>query len=157
MHPRILSNKNKLDYLYTKISAYTTPSEQVEWSRYLCVLTAGYIEESLRLLLLDFVSKNSSIEIQRFVEREINYITNCKTERIIEVLTKFNVAWATKFSDEIKDKSPIDKEIKDSLDSIVSNRHLIAHGKSSGLSYVTVKNYYSYCHKAIVILENTIK
>ena len=76
MHPRILSNKNKLDYLYTKISAYTTPSEQVEWSRYLCVLTAGYIEESLRLLLLDFVSKNSSIEIQRFVEREINYITN---------------------------------------------------------------------------------
>jgi hypothetical protein len=157
MHPRILSNKSKLDHLYTKVSSYTVPNEQVEWAKYLCVLTAGYIEESLRVLLLDFASKNSSIEIQRFVEREINFITNCKTERIVAVLNKFDITWAEKFANDIKDNSPIDKEIKDSIDSIVSNRHLIAHGKSVGLSYATVNNYYGHCAKAIEILEDTIK
>lgn len=157
MHPRILSNKNKLDHLYAKVSTYTVANEQVEWAKYLCVLTAGYIEESLRVLLLDFASKNSSIEIQRFLEREINFITNCKTERIVNVLNKFDINWAEKFANDIKDNSPIDREIKDSIDSIVSNRHLIAHGKSVGLSYATVNNYYGYCSKAIEILEDTIK
>tara|TARA_R110000868_G_scaffold122089_1_gene323651 strand:+ start:3176 stop:3649 length:474 start_codon:yes stop_codon:yes gene_type:complete len=157
MHPRILSNKTKLDNLYTKVSSYTVPNEQVEWAKYLCVLTAGYIEESLRVLLLDFASKNSSIEIQRFVEREINFITNCKTERIVAVLNKFDINWAEKFANDIKDKSPIDREIKDSIDSIVSNRHLIAHGKSVGLTYATMNSYYTYCARAIEILEDTIK
>jgi len=86
-----------------------------------------------------------------------NSITNCKTERILEVLNKFDVGWATTFETEIKDNSPIDKEIKDSLDSIVSNRHLIAHGKSVGMSYATVKGYYDYCVKAVEILEDTIQ
>jgi hypothetical protein len=72
-------------------------------------------------------------------------------------LNKFDVTWAEKFVNDIKDNSPIDREIKDSIDSIVSNRHLIAHGKSVGLSYATVNIYYGHCAKAIEILEDTIK
>ena len=157
MNPTILSNKRRLDSLYSKVSTISTPQDLVEWSKYLCVLTAGYIEESLRVLLLEFSRNNSSKEIQRFVDREISFITNCKTERIIEVLNKFDINWASTFEKEIKEESPIDKEIKDSLDSIVSNRHLIAHGKSVGMTYSTVKTYYSYCIKAIDILERTIR
>jgi hypothetical protein len=157
MNPKILSNKQKLDNLYLKVSSIPVAQDKVEWAKYLCVLTAGYIEESLRVLLLEFAKNNSSKEIQRFIEKEISYITNCKTERILEVLNKFDVGWATTFETEIKDNSPIDKEIKDSLDSIVRNRHLIAHGKSVGMSYTTVKGYYDYCVKAIEILEDTIQ
>jgi hypothetical protein len=146
-----------LDNLYSKVAAIPAPQDQVEWSKYLCVLTAGFIEESLRVLILDFSRNNASLEIQKFVEREISYVTNCKTERILEVLNKFNSNWGSTFETEIKDNSPIDKEIKDSIDSIVSNRHLIAHGKSVGVSYSTVKKYYGYCTKAIEILEDTIQ
>jgi len=157
MNPKILSNRQKLDSLYSKVATIPIAQDKVEWSKYLCVLTAGFIEESLRVLLLEFSKNNSSKEIQRFIEKEISFITNCKTERIIDVLNKFDINWAVNFETEIKNNSPIDKEIKDSLDSIVSNRHLIAHGKSIGMSYVTVNTYYKHCKKAIEILEDTIQ
>ena len=157
MNPKIHANKQKLDNLYLKVSTVPNAQDKVEWSKYLCVLTAGFIEESLRVLLMEFAKNNSSKQIQRYLEKEIGHITNCKTERIIEVLNKFDIRWATDFEKDIKDKSPIDKEIKDSLDSVVSNRHLIAHGKSVGMSYTTIKEYYNYCITAISILENTIK
>jgi hypothetical protein len=157
MNPKIFAHKQRLDNLYSKVAVILVPQDQVEWSKYLCVLTAGFIEESLRVLILDFSKNNASLEIQKFVEKEISYVTNCKTERILEVLNKFNSNWGSTFETEIKDNSPIDKEIKDSIDSIVSNRHLIAHGKSVGVSYSTVKKYYGYCTKAIEILEDTIQ
>jgi hypothetical protein len=157
MNPRILSHKQRLDNLYGKIAAIPVPQDQVEWSKYLCVLTAGFIEESFRFLLLDFTKNNASLEIQRFVEKEVSFITNCKTERILEVLNKFDTTWKTNFETEIQNNSPIDKEIKDSIDSIVSNRHLIAHGKSVGLTFTTVYRYYGFCVQAIQILEDTIQ
>ncbi len=156
MKPQILAHKQRLDNLYAKVALVPTPQEQVEWSKYLCVLTAGFIEDSLRALILDYSKNNASLKIQRFVEKEISYVTNCKTERILEVLNKFDPKWTTTFETEIKNSSPIDKEVKDSIDSIVSNRHLIAHGKSVGLTYSKVKKYYGYCTRAIQILENTI-
>ena len=60
------------------------------------------------------------------------------------------------FQTEIDNKSPINTEIKDSLNGIVINRHKIAHGQHVGIGYVTVKNYYSYCVTAVEILETVI-
>jgi len=157
MNLKILAHKQRLDSLYSKVGIITVPQDQVEWSKYLCVLTAGFIEESLRVLILEFTRNNASLKIQKFVEKEVSYVTNCKTERILEVLNKFDASWGTTFETEIKANSPIDKEIKDSIDSIFSNRHLIAHGKSVGISYTTVKKYYGFCTKAIEILEDTIQ
>ena len=156
MKPQILSHQQRLDNLYAKVSHVTTPQEQMEWSKYLCVLTAGFIEESLRVLIFEYAKNNSSTKIQRFVEKEISYVTNCKTERILEVLKKFDPNWSTTFENEINNNSPIDREIKDSIDSIVSNRHLIAHGKSVGMTFTTVNRYYGYCKTAIQILDNTV-
>ncbi len=157
MNPKIFAHKQRLDNLYAKVAAIPNPQDQVEWSKYLCVLTAGFIEESLRVLILDFSKHNASLEIQKFVESEISFLTNCKTKRIIDVLNKFNSKWSSTFETEIQDNSPIYTEIKDSIDSIVGNRHLIAHGKSVGVTYSTVKKYYVYCTKAIEILEDTIR
>ena len=156
MNIQILSHKQRLDHLFKRVNDISLP-DQGEWSKYLCVLTAGFIEESLRVLLLNYARNKSTVQIQRFLENEIKYITNCKTERILEILTKFDVNWASKFENDIKINSPIDKEIKDSLDSIVANRHNIAHGRSIGIGYAAVNKYYGYCIKAVEILEDTIK
>ncbi len=156
MNRNIYSHKQILDNLFEKVRQLD-PSQQSEWSKYLCVLTAGFIEESLRVLLFEYAKQKSAPKIQRFVEKKVKYITNCKTEKIIEVLTDFDVDWAETFQTRINDESPIDKEIKDSLDSIIATRHLIAHGKRTGIGYVTVKNYYKYCLKAVTILEDIIQ
>lgn len=157
MKLHITSHQDRLDSLYSMVRNFSDPKEQMEWSKYLCVLTAGFIEESLRFLLLDYSKNNASPKIQRFLEKEISFITNCKTEKILDVLNKFDENWSTSFKNEIDSKSVIDKEIKDSIDSIVSNRHRIAHGKSVGMTYATISKYYIHCKTAIRILSDTVE
>jgi hypothetical protein len=47
-----------------------------------------------------------------------------------------------------------DGEIKDAVDSIVANRHLIAHGESCNISFERLKKYYGSAVKAIELLES---
>ena len=43
---------------------------------------------------------------------------------------------------------------KDAIDSIMANRHLIAHGKNSGISLVRVKDYLEKSIEVIEFIEN---
>ena len=157
MNPLILSHRQRIDTLFSKVSSITNPADQGEWSKYLCILVSGYIEESLRVLLETYSVSHSSLNIQNFVSKEIKGITNCKTNKIIDILSKFNSSWGSDFANEIAARSLITNEIKDSIDSIVTNRHLVAHGKSTGIRYSTVLNYYNNVKKAVEVLENIIK
>ncbi|MEG4197337.1 HEPN domain-containing protein [Microcoleus sp. Pol12A5] len=156
MNSFISSHRQKIDARFNKVSSISDPADQGEWSRYLCILVSGYIEESLRILLETYAVKNASPYIQNFVCKEIKGITNCKTNKIIDILGKFHSDWGTNFISQIAAKSNIDNEIKDSIDSIVTTRHAIAHGKSVGVSYSTVSNYYKNVKKAVEVLENII-
>jgi uncharacterized HAD superfamily protein len=157
MNPQILSHRQRIDALFVKIKSISNSAEQSEWSKYLCILVSGYIEESLRVLLENYTAKNSSQYIQNFVSTEIKNITNCKTKKILDILRSFNPHWEQDFNNKIATKSRIDDEIKNSIDSIITNRHSIAHGKNIGMSYSTVFNYYGNVKKAIEILEDVIK
>ncbi len=156
MNRSILSHQQRLDHLFNKIGAVPDPNDQGEWAKYLCVLTAGFIEESLRVLLNEFVKNNSSLEIRRYLEVEVDAITNCKTKKIDSILTQFNLAWASTFQQELSNRSTFLDEVKDSVDSIVENRHKIAHGKSISIGFVTVRKYYGNVKKAVDALEGII-
>ena len=108
-------------------------------------------------MLTDYIKKNASAKVQNYFDKHIGNLTNCKTEKILTILSKFDSKWALYFQDEIQRLSPIDREIKDSIDTIVANRHLIAHGKNGGITYTRVNGYYKYCKTAITILDKTIK
>jgi RiboL-PSP-HEPN len=157
MNPLILSHRQRIDALFKKVSSITDLADQGEWSKYLCILVSGYIEESLRVLLEAYSASHASLCIQNFVSKEIKGITNCKTNRIKDILCKFDSDWGHDFVSQIAVKSNIADEIKDSIDSIVTNRHAIAHGKSTGIRYATVLNYYNNVKKAVEVLESIIR
>jgi hypothetical protein len=157
MNPRILPHRQKIDNLFVRVSSISDPADQSEWAKYLCILVSGYIEESLRVLLEAYSLRNSSLNIQNFISSETKGITNCKTSKIVNVLCKFNHDWGDDFTNQISAKSHITNEIKDSIDSIIANRHLIAHGRSTGLRYATISNYYKNAKKAVEVLEDVIK
>jgi len=50
----------------------------------------------------------------------------------------------------------IPNQIKDSIDSVIANRHNIAHGKSVGMSLGTIKGHYDNIKKVILIFETII-
>lgn len=44
--------------------------------------------------------------------------------------------------------------LKDAVDSVVSNRHQIAHGRSVGLTFVTIQGYYAGVVEVIDLIES---
>jgi RiboL-PSP-HEPN len=151
MNPHIVSHRQRIDTLFIKVASTSNPADQSEWSKYLCILVSGFIEESLRVLLEDYTRTRSAPNIQNFVVKQTGNITNCKTSRILEVLSKFSQDWANDFSDQITD------EIKNSIDSVIANRHVIAHGKNVNITYRTMSTYYNNVKKAVEILDAIIR
>jgi hypothetical protein len=157
MNLLVLAHRQRLDALFSRVSSFSSPADQSEWSRYLCVLVSGFVEESLRVLLEEYSKNHASQIIQSFVSSELKEITNCKAGKITSILRKFDPAWETNFLNEIQTNSRVVDEIKNSIDSVITNRHLIAHGKSVGINYSTISNYYSNVKRAVAILEAIIR
>ena len=121
---------------------------QAHWARYLCVLVSGYLEVAVRATLRDFAARQVSPNVERFVDQQLNRFNNPKFARIIELTGSFSPLWA----ESLRDAS--EGEIKDHINSIVANRHLIAHGRDSEVTLVRVREWYSSAKKLIRELEN---
>jgi hypothetical protein len=104
----------------------------------LCVLSSGLIEEAIRLTLTGFATARSSPEVASFVASRIAEFQNPRFEKIMVLLSAFNPAWRTHF------ESGSSNEVKDAIDSIVNNRHQIAHGRQVGISIGTFGAYYKH-------------
>ena len=154
---KIVAHRKKIDDLFEKISSIPNSADKSEWSKYLCVLVSGYIEESLRVLLEAYCENRASDTIQNFVSKHISRVTNCNTQRIEEILGSFDKTLKNNFTEQIVANSEIKDEIKNSIDSIIANRHSIVHGRSVGISYAQVLKYYENVKKAVEILEIIIK
>lgn len=140
--------KQRLDVLFPKVGALGSDIElQSHWARYLCVLVAGFIETSVRSVLSDYASKKSVPQVYKFVESELGFFQNPKMEKILELARSFDAKWAEEI------KVATEGELKDSVNSIVANRHLIAHGENVGVTYSNIKKYYENAVKVIDIVE----
>ena len=70
-------------------------------------------------------------------------------DKILKLTRAFNPDWANKLETETQG------EIKAAVDSIVANRHLIAHGIWVGISYIRMKEYYERAIKLVALIEKT--
>jgi len=68
---------------------------------------------------------------------------------IIELFGSFNPAWRAEL------ESATEGKLGDSINSIVGNRHSIAHGQSVSLSLVGLTSYYRDALKVIELLHST--
>lgn len=152
----INSHKSRLDILFTKVNTITDLKMQSEWSKYVCILTSGYIEESLRSLLIAHATINSSPTIKKYVENHIKFITNCKNAKIKTILQAFDDRWVITYENELTRRSTNPDELKNAIDSVIGNRHRFAHGGHGGLSFSTINNYYTNVKTVVDILTSII-
>jgi hypothetical protein len=134
MNPQIISNQTKISNILNKYKSIDDDDLKKDIARYVCVLVSGHIEESLRILINDYAKGKSSPIIQKYVDSNVKKITNCKFNKIVEILNSFHGPWAEEFSINVKNQEPIPDQYKDSIDSVVAIRHRIAHGKNTGIS-----------------------
>ena len=44
MNSFVLAHRQRIDALFGRVSSFSSPADQGEWSKYLCVLVSGYFE-----------------------------------------------------------------------------------------------------------------
>jgi len=118
---------------------------QAHWARYICVLASGFIENSLKEVYSEFVKNASSKPVSDFSCSVLSKIQNPKTNKFIEIARKFKVIWADQLEEYVANDGR-----KEAIDSIMSNRHLIAHGKNTSITIVRIK---VYIEKSVEVIE----
>lgn len=147
----VASQKNSLDDLFNKVSAFSTdPELSSHWAKYLCVLAYGFIEISMREILFDYANNKSAPQVANFVRSRVRGVWNWNTEKVFETIGIFDSAMRTSVED------AIDQEHRDAFNSIVGNRHKITHGESVSVSFSRVQEYYGKVVKAIDIIEQKL-
>ena len=140
-----------MDAVFEKVRSLPEDAEiRSHWARYLCVLVSGFIEVSIRTLLSAYAEDKSGARVANFVEHELKGFQNPKMGKILDLVGAFSREW----QEQVEDIS--DVELKDAVDSVVASRHQIAHGRTVGLSYVTIKKYYEGVVTAIENIETVI-
>lgn len=145
---KIVSHKQKLDAIFAKTKDLQDDPELIaHWSKYLCVLVSGFVEASVRTLIAEYTTKRSAPEIAHFVGSKLKMFTNAKMSKILDLIEEFGLVYREQFANSIND------ELKDAVDSVVSNRHLIAHGQDVGIGIATIKQYYQSVVTVVEELE----
>lgn len=147
----IVGQKNTLDNLFLKIAQFSNDTElSSHWARYLCVLVYGLIEVSIRQILFDYANTRSAPQVANFVKSRVRGVWNWNIEEILKTVGLFD----TVLRNDIE--TAIDQEHKDALNSVVGNRHRIAHGESVSMSFASIHEYYGKVVSVIAIIEQKV-
>jgi hypothetical protein len=144
----VFREKQRLDGIFALVTELETDEELLaHWAKYLCVLTSGFIENSLRVILTRYATDKANPQVSNFVESSIKGITNLNEERIGQLLGAFSSEWRERFTKKRTDMQ------KSAIDSVIANRHLIVHGRPVGLTIARMKDYYREVVKAIILVD----
>jgi hypothetical protein len=123
---------------------------QMHWGRYLCILVAGFLENAISEIYIDFVNKRANSQVSKFTRSSLENISNPKAERFKQTAMAFDEEWGKELEKFFQERT----EVKDAIDSIMNNRNQIAHGKNSSISVVQIQKYLNESVKAVEFIEN---
>lgn len=115
------------------------------WARYLCVRSAGFVENGVREIYGSFVENGAGAPVASFAAFHLRQVQNPNTHRILEIAGSFKSEWRA----DLEQFVDIDGR-REAIDSIMQNRHQIAHGAYSGVTVARVNEYFT---KAVAVLE----
>jgi hypothetical protein len=134
----VLRQRERIDETFARIGLLNNDATEVQadFAKYLCVRVSGYLETSIAVLLTAYVGQQSSPAVARFIASEMARFQNAKRERILRLFGRFNEDWRRDLERYLVD------ERSDAIATIVANRHRIAHGEDSAITYVRVREHW---------------
>jgi hypothetical protein len=133
----IVAYENRLKSLFDKAATITDLEIRAHWARYLCVLTSGYLEVAVRCVLREYVRTRAQGHVPNYVDETLERFQSPNGEGILQAVGRFSPAWRTSL------EGAIVGQLKDAADSIVNNRHQIAHGGQVNITLHIMTGYYS--------------
>jgi hypothetical protein len=148
MSNKLPIDRKILDSLYSRANDFDDPEIQSHWVKYLCILSSGHIENSIRHIYGRYAENKANQNIANYIQNNLRRFQNPKTQKIIDLTSAFNKEWG----DQLKEF--ISEEMKDSINSIVGLKNAIAHGQSVSVTYSTLKKYWENTIKVLEFIEN---
>jgi len=112
----------------------TLTSLESNWAKYLCVLASGYLEQSIKEILIDYATRSAQPQIVRYIDKSWSNSKNMKWNIIVKVLDQCSVDWGKN----MKIWFDADESRKSHINSLVSWRNDIAHGNDANTTGVTM-------------------
>lgn len=142
-----------IDALFNLCTKIDDEEIQAHFAKYLCVKVSGLFENCIIMMIRNYVSKSSSKLTTKFVNTQMKNFTNVKFERLQSLLASFDEQWKVLLDEKFKDN-----KLKETLNSIVSNRHNIAHySNNDSVSFHRLEKQYVDVKKIIEIVDNIVK
>ena len=114
-----------------------TSPEELSWiAQIMAVWASGYLEASCREALLAYAKTSSSPGVYRYVDHQLKFFRSPKTNDMLELIGLFDGGAA----EDLREFA--DGQIKASIDSIVTYRHSLAHGRSAQVTVHRVRAYF---------------
>lgn len=150
-HPDLVRRLQILESLINKANGATAGDLELQahWAKYLCVIVAGFLEAALREVYINFTVKSASPQVASFATSTLSGIQNPKAQRFIETARAFKSEWGEDLEKFLEGGSG-----KDAIDSIMANRHLIAHGGDSGITMARLKQLLGACLPVVEFIED---
>ncbi len=147
-HKDVVRLDQRLSALFDKAQGFASdPELQSHWAKYLCVLTSGFLEQSIRILYREYCAKRAAKQVARYVSVSLSGFRNPKMGKILQLTRRFDKDWARQL------ESKCAGAVKDSIDSVMDNRHKIAHGESVVIGLVGMREYYRHARKVLDYIE----
>jgi hypothetical protein len=143
----ITRQRQWLDDLFQKARSLPDAEFQSHWSRYLCVLVSGFLENSVRITYAEYARKRADASVADFVESRLRQFQNPKMGTILDLAGGFSQEWKQQLEKDTNGR------LGESVNSIVGNRHKIAHGESVGLTLHTLLQYYGDALRVVDLLR----
>ena len=150
---RLVAQYNSILSLLERTRTATGEEAELQghWGRYICILTAGLLENSIREIYSEYVRSASSPQVSNFAVSSLQTVFNPNANRFVQVARSFSQEWGSSLEDFL---SANGGQRKDAIDSIINNRNQIAHGRITSVSVVQVMNYLQGAVEVIDFIES---
>ncbi len=144
---KLTSQIERLNDLFRKVDSACGSDIEMRshWAKYLCVLSAGFLENAIEEVFSDFARNAASKPVADFSMSALSKIQNPNMTKFLDIAKSFKPEWAVAL------EAYVDQDgRREAINSIIKNRHEIAHGKYSGITISQIKQY---LEKAIDVVE----
>lgn len=134
---------------FDKTRAYLT--------QYALIKACGTLEYVFRSIVADFFDKSNQTQIHTYLDNTVRSGSMSATyENMSKLLVKFDKDWRNNFKNAVHGRDDCHKIIA-SANSLVTNRHLFAHGKPPTATFNDIHQYYQDALNLIYELDEVVK
>ncbi len=135
----VQSHRSRVQHYIVQVGTLDPISELVSvQAHHLCVLASGYLERSVVEILNHYVKNRANLQVQRYLQAVTARLTNLKSGKLLDLLGSFDESWKNRAQLFLQSDGR-----GEAINSLVANRHLIAHGRSASISFSMVRSWLS--------------